>query len=595
MKIIEPINNLGSLSTSNAQVDEIEAWAPTGRDLLTYIYKPVFDVVGDKMVITSSTASGFVYVVDLSTGDVINTNYTTAKGVFCLKISPNGSYAALAMDGLRVIISLSTYAVVYSKTSGTIEGSLYSPISWKSDSSKVYIGITNKMIIVDSPAWTETEVSFPANDSTILSTDAGVFWFSNSFSDNTLRKLDFSGTVVATLSSSPVLYALAYNDVADDLLGLTYSNDNSIVKINPATLAIEVTPAGISGTFFSGSGSLKVSGTSLIARSLSTSPYWRYYSLTDYSFTKSLIDFVDRGESIAVGSNYTVIQQTAGIGLIDNTDDSKVHQQNPSVLAGDKYIYENNIYEAIIDNNDQPDEGALLEVPTWLDSGKVNPLRMFDGKLDSITTSSSDLSIVISPQTVVSGIAFFNVDASSIQITMTDPVDGLVFDSGLISMIDNSGINNWFEFYNAPYIERSNLVSLSLPAYIDASIEVTISSVSGSVSIGEIVVGRVLNIGISQFGTSVGILDFSEKEQDQFGNFNIIERKFSKRADYDVKIPTNTVSGVQRTLSKFRATPVVWVGDVDREETIIYGYYKSFDIVLSNPALSDTSILVEGL
>jgi len=34
---------------------------------------------------------------------------------------------------------------------------------------------------------------------------------------------------------------------------------------------------------------------------------------------------------------------------------------------------------------------------------------------------------------------------------------------------------------------------------------------------------------------------------------------------------------------------------VQNPETIVYGYYRDFDIVLSNPSLSNGTIEVEGL
>lgn len=75
----------------------------------------------------------------------------------------------------------------------------------------------------------------------------------------------------------------------------------------------------------------------------------------------------------------------------------------------------------------------------------------------------------------------------------------------------------------------------------------------------------------------------------------IVERGYSKRADFDVIVQTNMVSQVQRLLSKYRAKPLVWIGEASFQSTILYGYYKEFNLVISGPTASDCSISVEGL
>jgi len=611
MKLIEPIENLGALSTNDAPLDALETWEPVGRNLLNYIEKPVFDVVGELMVVASnefsSTSEANIYIVNLTNGVVTNTGIAT-RGIVNVAISQDGQFfyicklsgvSSTSEDCVHSVYEISDFSEKFSSSSQSDLAGINqtykttSAAKWETDSSSVVFGDRNKLERLNSTTWTTTQIGQTLTSACILEfQEVGSHYFI--LSPNRIEKMTTAGVRVSSVAI-PYGTALKYNAIENDLLALNQS-DNTLVVIDQTDLLLSSPVASVFNRSLGVFGkSIKTTATHLIVRSLSTSPYWSYYNLVDYSLDKSLPALPDIGEGIAVGTNYTVVQQNNGIALIDNTDDSIVSQQNPSVATGDQYIYVDNVYEALTNNNDQPDTGTTIDPPTWLDRGKINPLRMFDGKLDSPTASQSTLEITINPEQVASGIALFNVDASTIRITMTDPIEGLVYDSGDISMIDNSGVTDWYSFYFAPYIKKSDFVTLALPPYADAEIVVTVSSVSGPVSVGEIVLGRTITLGISQFGSSVGILDFSEKEQDQFGNFNIIERKFSKRADYDVKIPTNTVSGVQRILSKFRAAPAVWVGDENREETIVYGYYKSFDIVLSNPALSDTSILVEGL
>jgi len=162
-------------------------------------------------------------------------------------------------------------------------------------------------------------------------------------------------------------------------------------------------------------------------------------------------------------------------------------------------------------------------------------------------------------------------------------------------MIDNSNVMSWYDFFWQPYDRKSDITFTDLPAYSDMTINVYVENNELDTSVGELVVGQLYRIGDAQYGTSVGIVDYSRKETDDFGNYVIIERRFTKKAEYDVKINPSAVSSVQRTLADYRVTPVVWIGDEEMQETIVYGYYKSFDITLASMAWADATITVEGL
>jgi hypothetical protein len=612
MKLIEPIKNLGSFATSDAPEDGLAVWAPIGRDLLRYLEKPVFDIVDDILVAASSTVSGPVYSVDLATGIVTELAHTTTAPVRNVELSQDKLLIAISdfggiVDGKNgdrfKIILRSNGTTQYTKT---IYENLHNLTLLKRtsqfvpDSSLCFFFCSSGFFILTISTYVATLISGDETGTGSLGGITMVIGSTHLFQldqvvagAQQINKISLTGSIVNSVDADSFADKLRYNPSLDEVFSIN-TNSFGARNINQTTLAQTVI-ASFPGVSFIGDYSIVTTSSFLILRSLSTSPYWNYYNLSDYSFNKSLPALTDPGEVIAVGTTYTVVQQDSGIETLLSADDSILTQTNPSVLVGDTFEYNLKIYEVLIDSTDQPNLGALETPATWLDKGAINRLRMFDGKLDNLTTSTTAIIVDITPNQISSGIALLNLDTKTIQVTMTDPTAGLVYDSGVISMLDNSGVKDWFTYFFSPYIKKADFVSLSLPPYPDAVIQVTVDGDGDAVSIGQIVMGRTFSIGDSQFGTGVGIIDFSEKEQDAFGNFEILERKFSKRADFDVKIPTQSVSGAQRTLSRFRATPVVWVGDESKEETIIYGYFKSFDIVISNPAFSDTSILVEGL
>lgn len=265
---------------------------------------------------------------------------------------------------------------------------------------------------------------------------------------------------------------------------------------------------------------------------------------------------------------------------------------------GDTIIFEDGIYESLKDDNvDVPTAGEALDPPSWLFLGTRNELRLFNGLVNSQSVSDENgtIEVAIRPGEVANGVALLNLDSEFVRVKVEDPGEGLVYDSGEIEAIDSQAISDWYTYFFEPYLQLSEIVFTDLPSYPNALVTVELARPGGEAAVGEVVLGLVGVYGSTVYGSSVGILDFSTKGQDRFGNFSVIERAFSKRAEYDVYVEAGFTSGLQNALARFRATPVVWIGSDTRAETIVYGYYRDFDIVLGSPAYSECTITVEGL
>lgn len=231
---------------------------------------------------------------------------------------------------------------------------------------------------------------------------------------------------------------------------------------------------------------------------------------------------------------------------------------------------------------------------TWLNLGSTNRWAMFDELNASQTTQANVVTVELTPGELFDSVALLNVDALQVQVIVTDPVEGVVYDETR-PMQSTSGINTWHAYYFTAIVQTTDIVFLNLPAFPNATVKIITSFTGGTVAIGVCVIGAQKNIGITDHGTSSTIIDYSTKTTDQFGNFTILKKAFSKRSDYQISVDTNRVADIQNFLASIRATVVVWVGNGDFGSTIIYGYYRDFDLVLSSPQLSDCNIVVEGL
>lgn len=262
---------------------------------------------------------------------------------------------------------------------------------------------------------------------------------------------------------------------------------------------------------------------------------------------------------------------------------------------GQQRIYNHRVYEVIIASTTaRPDVGAAAIPPSWLDLGATNRFKMFDQIISTQTVYAAEIDVDITPAAIINSAAFFGLSGNSITLTMTDPTDGVVY-TETRSLQDNTIIIDWYTYFFEEISFLPDMVFLGLPAYGSATLTAYVDGGAGDAKVGEVVIGKQRTLGVSNFGTSVSIIDYSVKATDDFGNTIITPRAYSKRADYDVTVETAFVAAVQKALADIRTTPTVFIGDENRPETVVYGFYKQFNIVLSTPSISDCSIEVEGL
>jgi hypothetical protein len=103
------------------------------------------------------------------------------------------------------------------------------------------------------------------------------------------------------------------------------------------------------------------------------------------------------------------------------------------------------------------------------------------------------------------------------------------------------------------------------------------------------------DLGFTQYGVDLGILDYSVKETDSFGTPKLIVREFAKKGNFDVLVDQVNLNSVYRKLAKYRATNVLWIGDDNIAPTIIFGWCRKFNIVLPQLNVNICSLEIEGM
>jgi hypothetical protein len=261
------------------------------------------------------------------------------------------------------------------------------------------------------------------------------------------------------------------------------------------------------------------------------------------------------------------------------------------------------IYECLIAgvNATLPELATTGATPRWLEVSPTNRWAMFDGLVGTATSATDTLTVVLAPGRFNS-LALMQVDAGLITVTLT--VSGAPVYTASVNMTTGNAVGDWYQYFYEPVYQQDALVItdlvdaslLDIPAYSEGVLTVTLSKTSGTVSIGALIVGLYAELGDTQYQPTIGIIDYSRKDTNVFGNTTVIKRAYSKRMNAKVAVMKNDIDNVSRLLAQYRSTPLVWVGAGNLYTSmIIYGFYKDWEISIDNYSFGNLSLQVEGL
>jgi len=237
---------------------------------------------------------------------------------------------------------------------------------------------------------------------------------------------------------------------------------------------------------------------------------------------------------------------------------------------------------------------SLSDATWWLDLGSNNRWRMFDQSNTSQTTNYGEIEVALTITGRADAVSLLNINATTVHVVAETMADGVFYDQ-TFELVSDSGIDSWYEYFFEPIVRRGDLVIYDIPAYADPTITITLTQPGGTAEIATCVVGQSRDIGILVYGAKIGIQDYSRKEADDFGNFQIVERSFAKRATFKVWMDNDKIDAVAALLAQYRAIPVVYIGVDDFASTYIHGFYKDWNIEISFPTKSYCNFEIEGL
>ena len=282
------------------------------------------------------------------------------------------------------------------------------------------------------------------------------------------------------------------------------------------------------------------------------------------------------------------------IGPAQLLDTNVLENDHTAWVAGtyaqDAWVrHKNKVWQALKETTKEP--GVEGSENDWNDGGATNRWKLTDKKVGSQTVG---MFYEFQVDGFVDSIAVLNILADRVRITMTDPVEGVVFQQEAVTL--DAGVANWWQYFFKPIRRRKDVIIDGLPPY--AGVVIKIELITGPTTearLGDLVLGSRFDIGYARWGTRVGIRDFTRKSRDDYGNIEVVEGEFSKRPDFDLIIDTDRVDYISEELALLRAIPCVYIGHRRYTMTIAYGYYIELMPVLSNPSTSECVLTIEAL
>ena len=253
------------------------------------------------------------------------------------------------------------------------------------------------------------------------------------------------------------------------------------------------------------------------------------------------------------------------------------------------------VYESLQNSNLNKDPTLASNATWWIEVSPTNRWKMFDISNTTQTTNANSIVVTITPGQVVNSVSLMNLEGISIRVKVTDPLEGVVYDK-TVSLNNNGTINNWYNYFFSPISKKKSVVITDMPSYGTAIIEITVTNTGRTAKCGVCTLGQINYLGEGiNLGATVGIQDYSRKEKNDFVDYVVVQRNYAKRAKYTMAVLNEQIDALQNLLADLRTTACVWIGDDNYESTMIYGFYKDFDIVISNHIVSDCNIEIEGL
>lgn len=254
-------------------------------------------------------------------------------------------------------------------------------------------------------------------------------------------------------------------------------------------------------------------------------------------------------------------------------DDYPLYSASTAYVVGARVILPatHRAYESLTAGNAGHDPAT--DAANWLDLGPTNRWAMFDQALGTATVATGSLVVQLKPGTFADTIAVLDAVGVTVRVQAPgyDQTRAIGGDATTALFLD-----------------------LALAAGDAATVTIAGADAGAAVAVGTLLIGAREGLGRLADEPTIGVLDFSVKETDDFGNTVPLERAWAKRMEAKSQIATAGADALLRRLATLRAKPSLWIGAAELDALTIYGFFRDFTVTLGE-RVSTCSVTIEGM
>lgn len=269
-----------------------------------------------------------------------------------------------------------------------------------------------------------------------------------------------------------------------------------------------------------------------------------------------------------------------------------------SYSIGDTRIYVSTnthwVVRSLVNSNLNNVPSGLDTDTKWVKVSETNRWKMFDLKHTSQTVNPLEISVEVANVSMVDGLYIGNITGTTVTIEGVDQFDNSIY-SATVNLVDNSNVYDPWTYFFSPLLYKTDYVVTNLPPYALTKYTVTISTPTGDAKCGTLLFGQVTSFGGTNYGMTSGLLDYSVKRANEFGDFVLTERAYSKTLNIAVRTTKGQTDPFMAYAIRYRATPLVIVGSIDYTMSYVFGFFKDVKGVVDYPDHSLFSVEFEGL
>ena len=229
----------------------------------------------------------------------------------------------------------------------------------------------------------------------------------------------------------------------------------------------------------------------------------------------------------------------------------------------------------------------------WLDSGPSNKWAMFDSSVQTASTVTTNLDVVLKVGRATA-VGLMGLIGQTVTFTMRDGSGGTVIDTYTQTLRSSDG--GYYSFCFEDFVQTSDVVATGLFGAADGHLTISITG-TGTVACGLCVVGKQTFLGNAEYGFSMNLEDRGRSYLDSLGNPVSIDRGYSKGCSGTLISSTADFNRLMAFCRDHIDVPCLWVATPDISDLVsatVFGKLARVVPALRNHGQVTSSIEISG-